>query len=61
MNLSKCRCFPVTIGEGDVNAYKALMDSGYGAPVQQVEQTNIELPFFDLNETEENNGTSKDS
>jgi hypothetical protein len=47
--------------EGDVSAYKALMDSGYGAPVQQVEQTNIELPFFDLNETEENNGTSKDS
>jgi hypothetical protein len=23
--------------EGDVNAYKALMDSGYGAPVQQIE------------------------
>ena len=32
--------------EGDVNAYKALMDSGYGAPVQQIEQTNIELPLF---------------
>jgi len=32
--------------EGDVNAYKALMDSGYGAPVQQVEQTNIEIPLF---------------
>jgi hypothetical protein len=31
--------------EGDVNAYKALMDSGYGAPVQQVEQTqtNVDL------------------
>ena len=26
-------------GKGDVNAYKALMDSGYGSPVQQVEQT----------------------
>ena len=25
--------------EGDVTAYKALMDSGYGAPLQQVEQT----------------------
>jgi hypothetical protein len=25
--------------KGDVNAYKALMDSGYGAPTQQVEQT----------------------
>jgi hypothetical protein len=32
--------------EGDVNAYKALMDSGYGAPVQQIEQTNIEQPLF---------------
>jgi hypothetical protein len=32
--------------EGDVNAYKALMDSGYGAPVQQIEQTNIEIPLF---------------
>jgi hypothetical protein len=31
--------------EGDVSAYKALMDSGYGAPVQQVEQTqtNVDL------------------
>ena len=31
--------------EGDVSAYKALMDSGYGAPVQQIEQqqTNIDL------------------
>jgi len=45
--------------EGDVNAYKALMDSGYGAPVQQIEQTNIELPFFDLNETEENDSTKE--
>ena len=25
--------------EGDVNAYKALMDSGYGAPLQQIDQT----------------------
>jgi hypothetical protein len=32
--------------EGDVNAYKALMDSGYGSPVQQIEQTNIEIPLF---------------
>jgi len=31
---------------GDVNAYKALMDSGYGAPLQQIEQTNIEQPLF---------------
>ena len=34
------------VREGDVNAYKALMDSGYGAPVQQIEQTNIEIPLF---------------
>ena len=32
--------------EGDVAAYKALMDSGYGAPLQQIEQTNIEQPLF---------------
>ena len=31
---------------GDVNAYKALMDSGYGSPIQQIEQTNIEQPLF---------------
>ena len=31
---------------GDVNAYKALMDSGYGAPVQEVTQTIIEQPLF---------------
>jgi len=32
--------------EGDVNAYKALMDSGYGAPVQQIDQnvTETKLP-----------------
>ena len=36
--------------KGDVNAYKALMDSCYGAPVQQIEQTNIEQPLFTLND-----------
>lgn len=37
--------------EGDVSAYKALMDSGYGAPIQQVEQTILEQPLFpDVNE-----------
>ena len=25
--------------EGDVHAYKALMDSGYGSPIQQIDQT----------------------
>ena len=29
--------------DGDVSAYKALMDSGYGAPVQQIEQTNTSI------------------
>jgi hypothetical protein len=32
--------------EGDVAAYKALMDSGYGAPLQQIEQTILEQPLF---------------
>jgi hypothetical protein len=30
--------------EGDVNAYKALMDSGYGAPVAQTEVSINSLP-----------------
>ena len=34
--------------DGDVNAYKALMDSGYGAPVQQIEQTNTEIDLSNL-------------
>jgi len=41
--------------DGDVSAYKALMDSGYGAPVQQVEQTIIEQPLFpDVSENDSN-------
>ena len=32
--------------DGDVAAYKALMDSGYGAPIQQIEQTIVEQPLF---------------
>lgn len=41
--------------EGDVNAYKALMDSGYGAPVQQVEQTqtNVDLTGLSTEEIKE--------
>ena len=39
--------------DGDVSAYKALMDSGYGAPVQQIAQTNIEQPLFNLDELNE--------
>ena len=34
--------------EGNVNAYKALMDSGYGAPLQQIEQTNTDIDLSDL-------------
>ena len=33
--------------KGDVNAYKALMDSGYGAPIQQIEGTLIESKLPD--------------
>jgi hypothetical protein len=32
--------------KGDTAAYKAVMDSGWGSPVQQIEQTNVEQPFF---------------
>jgi hypothetical protein len=41
--------------EGDTNAYKALMDSGYGAPVQQVEQTqtNLDLTGMSTDEIKE--------
>jgi len=31
-----------------VNAYKALMDSGYGAPIQQIDQT-IEQTLNEIN------------
>jgi hypothetical protein len=41
--------------EGDVSAYKALMDSGYGAPLQQIEQTILEQPLFpDVSENDSN-------
>jgi hypothetical protein len=45
--------------EGDATAYQKLLDSAYGAPVQQVEQTNIELPFFNL-DADRNDGSKKD-
>ena len=32
--------------EGDTQAYQKLMDSAYGQPIQQIEQTNIEQPLF---------------
>jgi hypothetical protein len=34
--------------EGDVAAYRALMDSGYGSPVQQIEQTQTNIDLSDL-------------
>ena len=32
--------------EGDTQAYQKLLDSAYGAPIQQIEQHNIEQPLF---------------
>ena len=32
--------------KGDVNAYKALMDSAYGAVKQSLELTDAETPIF---------------
>ena len=34
--------------EGDVGAYRELMNSGYGAPVQQIEQTQTNIDLSDL-------------
>jgi hypothetical protein len=36
------------IQKEDTNAYKAILDSAYGAPVQQIEQTNTEIDLSDL-------------
>jgi hypothetical protein len=41
--------------EGDVSAYKELMNSAYGAPLQQIEQTIVEQPLFpDVSENNSN-------
>jgi len=41
--------------EGDVSAYKELMNSAYGAPLQQIEQTILEQPLFpDVSENDSN-------
>ena len=40
--------------DGDVQAYKKLLDSAYGQPIQQIEQTNIEQPLFP--DVKEDNG-----
>jgi len=34
--------------EGDVSSYKALMDSTYGSPVQQIEQAQTNYDFTNL-------------
>lgn len=34
--------------EGSVNAYNALMNSGYGSPLQQIEQRSIDIDLSDL-------------
>jgi hypothetical protein len=36
------------IEQRDTNAYKAVLDSAYGAPVQQVEQTQTNIDLSDL-------------
>ena len=36
------------IEKEDTNAYKAVLDSAYGAPVQQIEQTNTEIDLSGL-------------
>jgi hypothetical protein len=36
------------IEKEDTNAYKAVLDSAYGAPVQQIEQTNTEIDLSSL-------------
>ena len=45
--------------EGDVTAYKALMDSGYGAPLQQIEQQQTSIDLSELS-TEEIRDILKD-
>ena len=45
---------------GDVNAYKALEDSAYGAPVQQIDQTIFEQPIFPDIDVSKDNGSKQD-
>jgi hypothetical protein len=39
--------------KGDVAAYKQLMDSTFGMPMQQIENTIIEQPLFPEEPTDE--------
>ena len=46
--------------EGDTPAYKALEDSAYGAPVQQIDQTIFEQPIFPDIDVSKDNGSKQD-
>tara|TARA_R100001530_G_C4190584_1_gene122049 strand:- start:128 stop:475 length:348 start_codon:yes stop_codon:yes gene_type:complete len=46
--------------DGDVNAYKAIMDSAFGSPVQQIDQTIIEQPLFPDHDVTEYHSDKKD-
>ena len=46
--------------EGDTPAYKALEDSAYGAPVQQIDQTIFEQPIFPDINVSKDNGSKQD-
>jgi hypothetical protein len=46
--------------EGDVSAYRALMDSGYGAPVQVVDQTNTNVDLSGMTTEELKNLLNED-
>lgn len=46
--------------EGDTNAYKSIMDSAFGSPVQQIDQTIIEQPLFPDHDVTEYNGDKED-
>jgi DNA-directed RNA polymerase specialized sigma54-like protein len=46
--------------EGDTPAYKALEDSAYGSPVQQIDQTIFEQPIFPDIDVSKDNGSKQD-
>ena len=48
------------ISKGDVNAYKAVMDSAYGAPKGEVEHTGGISLYFDSQDKQIGNDVSKD-
>ena len=46
--------------KGDLNAYKDLMDSGYGAPIQQIDQTIFIQQIFPDIDVSKNDGSKQD-